>query len=291
MLKIISILLLLNFNVYALDNIPARAAPDHNKQNRERLPSKQFIISPVSRGWYGADPIDIKAVSQSAASTLLKYMPSGLSLNPVILKNDNKGPMTLFNRGKQSEYIILVNISGQYWAQLAYQFSHELCHILSNYEATKRDENQWFEESLCEAASIHAVNQMSNIWKTNPPYPSWQNYSTSLQSYYKNILAEPHRYLQANDSIPNWYQRERVSLRLKAEQRNKNEIIGTRIYLFFKENPYRWQSIRYINIGNINNQISLQQYLQDWENNLPTDLKHVAKTIASWFKFNGQQSH
>lgn len=291
MLKTISILLLLSCNVYALDNIPARTVTDQNKHGLEQLYGKSFIISPVNSGWYGADPIDVKAVSQSAASTLMKYMPPDLSLSPIILKNNKEGPMVLLNRGKQHEYIILVNVSGQYWAQLAYQFSHELCHILSNYEATRRDSNQWFEESLCEAASIHAVNQMSDIWKVSPPYPSWQSYSTSLQSYYKNILAEPHRYLQTNDSIANWYQREKVSLRLKAEQRNKNEVIGTKIYLFFKENPHRWRSIRYINIGNINNQISLQQYLQDWENNLPTELKHVAKIIASWFKFNIQQSH
>ena len=65
----------------------------------------------------------------------------------------------------------------------------------------------------------------------------------------------------------------------------KNEIIGTKIYLFFKDKPERWRSMKYINLGNANNQISLKQYLQDWESNLPMELKHVAKTISGWFGY------
>ena len=105
--------------------------------------------------------------------------------------------------------------------KLAYQFSHELCHVLSNYEVTKKDANQWFEEALCEGASIYAVNRMSQVWKTNPPYSSWQSYASNLEKYYDNIMAEQHRYLQPEDTIFNWYQREKTSLRANAEQRNK----------------------------------------------------------------------
>lgn len=244
-----------------------------------------LTITPTPEGWYEANLADVEAVSQSAASTLLEHMPAGSKLNPIILKNGKEGPVVLFQRGSQQEYRIVVDIKGQHWAQLAYQFSHELCHILSHYEATRNDANQWFEESLCEAASIHAVKQMSNRWKTRPPYPNWQDYSLALEKYYKNILLEPHRYLRPGDSILNWYQREKVSLRSNPGQRNKNEVIGTKIYSLFEQDPDRWRSISYINIGNINNDITLQQYLQDWENNLPVDLKYIAKTITSWFGY------
>lgn len=242
-------------------------------------------INPVRDGWYGAQTADVEAVTQSAASTLLEHMPGGLKLEPVILKNDEDGPIVLFRRGERNEYIVLVDIEGRTWAQLAYQFSHELCHILSNYGSTQQDANQWFEEALCEGASIHAVKQMSNVWKTNPPYPVWQSYSTSLEEYYQNILAEQHRYLPAGDNIANWYQREKISLRSNAGLRDKNEVVGTKIYSYFEQNPQRWRAMNYINVGNSNNQITLQQYLQDWENNLPADLKYVAVTISAWFGY------
>ncbi len=246
---------------------------------------RRLNINPVREGWYDAQTVDVEAVTQSAASTLLEHMPAGLKLAPIILKNDEDGPVVLFRRGERNEYIVLVDIEGLKWAQLAYQFSHELCHILSNYESTKKDANQWFEEALCEGTSIHAVKQMSDVWKTSPPYPAWQSYSAALEEYYKDILAEQHRYLPAGDNIADWYQREKVSLRSSAEQRDKNEVIGTKIYAFFEQKPDRWQSMRYINIGNANEQITLQQYLQDWRDNLPADLKYVAETISGWFGY------
>jgi hypothetical protein len=248
-------------------------------------PISTLIINPVAQGWGDVNPLDAKAVSLSAGKVLLENIP-GLRLEPIILKNDPSGPISLYQRGSQNEYIILVNIKGLYWAQLAYQFSHELMHILSNYIATPGDANQWFEEALCEAASIHAIQRMSVVWRTNPPYPNFKSYSSSLGDYYKNLLAEQHRYLKPGETLANWYKREQQSLRANHAQRPKNELVGTKIYAFFNASPDRWRSVRYLNIGNANKQISLEQYLNDWRTSLPDDLKYVAKTISGWFGYD-----
>ena len=215
---------------------------------------------------------------------MLENIP-GVSLDPIILENSSDGPVVLFQRGSNNEYQVKINIGDTFWAQLVYQFSHEFMHILSNYGRTESDSNQWFEEALCEAASIHAVKRLSVVWETNPPLPHLQSFAPSMKDYYNNLIAEPHRYLQSGDSIANWYQREQVSLRNDAGQRDKNEVLGTKIYQFFEESPDRWRAVRYINMSNVNGQITLKQYLTDWQTHLPDDLKYVAETISGWFGY------
>lgn len=246
------------------------------------LNNTELVINPVGEGWSDIGTDNAEAIALSAAVSLLENIP-GVSLDPVLLENSSAGPITLFERGSNNEYQVKVNIGGTFWAQFVYQFSHEFMHILSNYGGTENDANQWFEEALCEAASIHAVQRLAIVWETNPPLPHLQSFAPSMQDYYENLIAEPHRYLQSGDSLASWYQREQTSLRADAEQRNKNEVVGTKIYQFFEESPDRWRAVRYLNIANANSQISLEQYLNDWRDQLPEDLKYVAETISGWF--------
>ena len=245
----------------------------------------KLVINVESTGWGTVVPADVKAVALSAGNEVLKNIP-GVPLETIILKNKiPNAPITLFKRGDNNEYIIGIDIGGNFWSQLAYQFSHEIMHVITNHENTKNDPNQWFEEAICEAASIQAIKDMAVSWQTNPPYPNFKIYSTSLASYYAGLVTEDSRYLAANDTIAAWYLRERNSLRANPVQREKNEIIGTQIFYFLNAKPERWKATRYLNIGNFSEEPSLEQYLTEWENELPDDLKHVAVTISSWFGY------
>jgi hypothetical protein len=164
-------------------------------------------------------------------------------------------------------------------------------HILSNYGETENDANQWFEEALCEAGSLQAVKRLSVAWQTDAPFPYMQSYAPSLEDYFNDAINEEHRYLsQPGDNIADWYQREQDSLRTESvslpAQRRKIEVVGTEIYMFFAESPDRWRSVKYLNLGNSGGNISLEAYLDEWNNNLPDDLKYVAETISGWFGFN-----
>lgn len=245
----------------------------------------KLVIQTENTNWGNVNPVDVKAVALSAGNEVLKNIP-GVILNTIIIKNKiPSAPITLFDRGTNNEYIIGVKIDGTYWAQLSYQFSHELMHVITNYGNTKNDPNQWFEEAVCEAASIQAIKDMSVSWQTKPPYPNFKSYSASLASYYQGLVTEDSRYLAQGDSIAAWYLREKNSLRSDPGQRDKNEVIGTQLFYFLNEKPERWKALRYLNIGNFNGSTSLQQYLDEWEAALPSDLKYVAVTISSWFGY------
>ncbi len=238
-----------------------------------------------NKNWGKVNPVDAKAVALSSAKEVLKHFPD-ITLKPIILKNKIKNnPVVLYQKGNKGEYIIGVNIDGLRWSQLAYQFAHEITHILSNYEKTKNNANQWFEEAVCEAASIQAVKDMSISWKTKPPYPNWKSYSSSLDEYFQELINEESRYLAKGDSLAKWYKREKKSLRNDAHQRDKNEVVGTKIFKYFNQSPKRWEAVKYLNIGDVQGKVSLQKYLKEWKIALPNDLKYVATTVSSWFGY------
>ena len=47
----------------------------------------------------------------------------------------------------------------------------------------KQEENSFVLETLCEVASLFALRQMGEAWKTDAPYSNWKSYSVSLKGY------------------------------------------------------------------------------------------------------------
>ena len=245
--------------------------------------SPRWVVDVEPYGWNDANPEDVYKIVVSAGSTLLEY-GNGLNLQPILLRNHPQGPLTLYRLPTQNQYTVLVHITDRKWSQLAYQFSHEFCHILSNYDTSRNSANQWFEEAVCEGASLYTLKRMSETWRTDPPHQNWRSYSSSLATYLRHYLQENHRYLEAGTDLSDWYAKEKRSLRHNHGQRHKNEIVGTKIFYYFLESPDRWRSIRYLNLTRAPD-LSLQQYLGVWYKDLPKALKHVAIEIAGWFGY------
>lgn len=233
-------------------------------------------IRPVSSGWNDAKAIDVKAVATSVASNLMPYFPKK-RLNPIILKNKKEGPKTLYEKGNNNEYIVFVDIKSRKWAQLSYQFSHELCHILSNYN-NDDIKNQWLEESLCEAISLHTLEKMSIQWQHTPPYPNWKSYSSHIKKYLNNMLQEKHR--GKSDNLSKWFSSNKKSLESNPYLRNKNEVVGTAIYRLIKTGNFKVSTIQYLNLGLSKKDKNISTKLNDWYKNSPKENKESVLSIA-----------
>jgi hypothetical protein len=48
----------------------------------------------------------------------------------------------------------------------------------------------WFQESICELASLFFLKELSEIWKARPPYSNWRDYANSIAEYADNRLQE-----------------------------------------------------------------------------------------------------
>src|SRR5712664_2328094 len=124
-------------------------------------------------GWGAAGTQDIEAVLNSVADALMPSFPDHASAR-IVVAFSNAGPRVLQPKTSDGAYQVLLNVSDARWDQFAYQFSHELCHIVSNFE--QRDvgaepgsrSHQWFEETLCEVLSLVTLNRLSLSWQNSP---------------------------------------------------------------------------------------------------------------------------
>lgn len=163
---------------------------------------------------------DIEAVCRSAAVELTCYLPER-DFDPISIRHDAKqGPIVIYGTGADGECRVLLNVEGTYWSQFSYQFGHEMCHILCNYRDGNKA-NLWFEESLCETASLFVLRQMAQTWKTKPPYANWKSYAEKLQEYAENRLKETEKL--GDSTFAQWHQRNEPDLHKTGVNRAKNQ--------------------------------------------------------------------
>jgi hypothetical protein len=137
---------------------------------------------------FEASEKDVAKVCLSAGAELQKWAP-GLPFENVVVVKGDKGPITLFQRNDRKEIVVRLDTRKTFWSQYAYQFAHELGHIHCGFRDGPR-ENLWFEESVCETASVFCLRAMAVTWKTTPPYPHWASYAPSLRSYADDVIAK-----------------------------------------------------------------------------------------------------
>jgi hypothetical protein len=77
------------------------------------------------------------------------------------------------------------------WCSLAYQFGHELGHVLCNSwesDAKPRNPCQWIEETLVEAFSLRGLAILADQWALAPPFTRDGGYASSIRDYREAIL-------------------------------------------------------------------------------------------------------
>jgi len=86
---------------------------------------------------------------------------------------------------------IVVDIGEQAWAQLAYQFGHELGHVMANSwqpHAKPEQPCQWLEEAMVEAFSLRGLGRLAESWKLNPPFANDSEFGKAIADYRQNII-------------------------------------------------------------------------------------------------------
>src|SRR5438132_1281700 len=122
--------------------------------------------------------------------------------------------------------------------------------------------NKWFEETLCEAASLFVLGRMADSWKTRPPYPNWKDYAVSLQNYRDERLAAAG--LPSGTTLAAWFREREPSLRKDGTQRELNLRMAAAILPLFEESPGRWAAVASLNAVHGGADRSFPDYLRDW---------------------------
>lgn len=258
------------------------AAPTAASQKYEYKKRLGLEIRVLEGGWGDARAEDIETVLYAVAAVLLERFP-GRRLNPILVAHSDKYPLTLYEKGPHGEYRIYLSAREQYWAHYAYEFAHELTHILSNHEhfAYSREitPNQWFAEALCEAASLYALKRLAFLWEVSPPHPRWRPYAPTFEEFAERLFNERHRQLPPDTLLATWFEQNEQDLRRDPYLRKHNEVVANMLLPLFEENPEFWQAIGYLPAKGA----SFRDYLYAWRANAPEDFKDTITYVMALF--------
>jgi len=241
--------------------------------------SHKLSITPRADKRWGGPIEDVHKVLYSAAHELWTFFPER-SLAPIIVEPKG-GPIVLDRRGPNGEYYVRLDTGDLAWAQHAYQFAHEFGHILCNYDE-HRHRNKWFEESLCELASLFALRRMAKTWETQPPYPNWKPYAPHLAEYAQQRMKDAQ--LPAGTTLGAWFRQNAEELYANATLRDKNTIVATALLPLFEEQPEHWAAVAYLNTGKARKPQSFAEFLQEWRSSATEKHRAFIESIGRKFE-------
>ncbi|NQT51549.1 hypothetical protein HQ576_05840 [bacterium] len=235
-------------------------------------------IRPIEpKAWQASMP-DVKKVLHSAASELWHYFP-GREMPPILV-GPKGGPIVWFQRGPKGEYNVRLATGKTFWCQYAYQFAHEFCHILCKYEPTEKA-NKWFEESLCEMASLFALRRMAHTWSIHPPYPNWRDYSKALWEYADERIKKSR--LPQGTTLAAWYREKAATLRKEPCNRELNTAVAVALLPLFEREPWHWAAVGHLNASPSKTPRTFEAYLTAWHHNTPETHRPFIRGIAEQF--------
>lgn len=262
---------------------PRKSPPFNSKEMGLRLDIR-------GGGWGKAQRESIETVLYSVADELLSRLPNKLAY-PIVITHTDGNPVALYERGPKGEYLVQLHASGENWHLYAYEFAHELCHIISNYEENAGAEttsyNQWFEETLCETASLFTLKNLAATWETAPPEAKWSHEAKKLERFFNHLLSEGHRQLPPHTPLASWLHDNEEKLRNNPYLRNENEVVANLLLPLFQDDPQNWAALNYLNLDRSDARNSLRDYLYHWYENAPVEHKQFIAGILAMFKLEG----
>ncbi|MHC2335478.1 hypothetical protein [Bradyrhizobium sp. USDA 4454] len=188
---------------------------------REIAPTEDLLNAPIelSGDWHAA-PTDavmrvlnrIRAVDLSGFRLLSDRQPKRIRI-------ENRGEVTpaiWLHTDQPDMASIVVNVGYADWCRLAYQFGHELGHVLSNswqFAAKPQPPTQWLEEVLVETFSVRGLRLLADSWERSPPFAGDADFARAIRQYSTALLDK----FKADDLSPaEWFRTNRTKLEARS---------------------------------------------------------------------------
>lgn len=233
--------------------------------------------------WGNASIDDIVAVLESVINIFEEFLiKSMIPTRGALIQNSSQHqppidhPRYYKNLNKNN---IFLSSTDKYWAQYAFQFSHELCHHFMDCDYDPvNDCYGWIEESLAELASIFILKEMSIRWKNNPPYQNWVDFADVLNNYSLSKIDE----FKTQLKLPfyDWFQLKQNDLRKDRYKRTENGIIAITFLPLFDQQPNLWRSIQFFNKIPKKQDLCLNQLFEKWKSLIPDEIKPIFESLT-----------
>jgi hypothetical protein len=238
-------------------------------------------------GWGTASTTDIRTVLRTSAQEIWRWCPGQL-IRPIRVYHRDDFPQTDFLHDWRGRIRVGLASEDTRWAQMAFQFGHEFCHVLAQHSAAAkrswhppRHANLWFEECLCETGSLFVLRRLAAAWRSEPPYPQWHSYADALAAYATERLARADHQLPAGVSFSAWFRENASELVENHALRAKNVIIARQMLPLFEAEPEGWEALCYLNLGQREQGKPRAQHFAEWQNAAPAELRpFIARLVA-----------
>jgi hypothetical protein len=155
-----------------------------------------LLSAPLTLGgnWGGSLPDDAFAVISRMREACLSGVRLLSDRQPAKLRVDDHTSglphIWLHDENPDTAWIV-VDVGARDWCKLAYQFGHELGHVLCNSwqrQAMPKLPSQWLEESLVEAFSIRGLGLLAESWEQHPPFPNDAAFADAIRKYRQDLI-------------------------------------------------------------------------------------------------------
>lgn len=246
-------------------------------------PAQPLPAMRIDAGAFGASEADIRKLLESVATELVRGFPEAHELEPLaVVRGD--GPFVSHRRTEGGEIEIRLATGGTYWSQYAYQFAHEFCHVLCGFTPHNR-QHLWFEEVLCETASLFAMRAMARSWRDRPPYANWRDYRDSLRDYADDVIAGREHLAELHAiGMAAFYRRHRQELESDPNNRELNGAMAIVLLPMFEADPARWEAVRWLNHGaSADDDRGFADHLRHWQDSAPERHHPFIRQIRNLF--------
>ncbi|MCY3540455.1 MAG: hypothetical protein OXH31_00890 [Gammaproteobacteria bacterium] len=217
----------------------------------------QNLSIEVDDTWPAEHRQEVEVILEETADKVWKYLDPKPNYK-IVVRLDSRGPMVLYKEYSSlpdDTVEMLLNpdltVSG-YKPQLIFQFGHEFCHVIQDYNKLRSTEskNNWLHESLCELLAL------------------WLLKVEGEGQYIDSYRA---RSIQLSEQIRDWKPfmlAVEEPLRSNGYARKLNAMIAYKLYPAFKKDPKLFNAFRYLPKSDS----ELEKYFEEWLDNAPTSL-------------------
>lgn len=165
---------------------------------------------------------------------------------------------------------IIVDIGERDWSKLAYQFGHELGHVMANSwqpHAKPKPPCQWLEEAMVEAFSLRGLGRLAVSWKQNPPFAGDNAFGDALAQYRQNIVKN---YTELADqqgltqNAPKWFADHRREIEIPGLNQFAQAASVT-ILAEYERTPSCVEALGALNRWPGRSGVGIEEYFREWQ--------------------------
>ena len=231
--------------------------------------------------WGGVSLSAIHGVVESAYAVLVKAFEKEPEDIIHVIPWNQEYPLVVYDRRPYQMYLCARD---SYWSQYVYQFSHELCHILTNFDRAQQHRHKWFEESLCELSSLFVLHRLAETWAVCPPAGVFEaaDFAPNHREYAEHIEAK--HSISSNKNISEWFAENISILETSPVQRELNGVVAAALLDCFRKDPSLWRECGWLNHWDPGRDETLPDYLDSWsvclrENGIDSRAQDVVKDV------------